>query len=166
MHRLLTAATGTALAATMMAMPALAAKKVPYWASINVGEAMMRAGPGRNFPAEWLYKRRGLPVKVVQIYVDKRAHAEWRKVQDPDGAEGWMQANLLSETRTGLVTGDIRPLREKPDAQAAVVWRAEPGVVGKVTQCTGGWCNLDVGGKKGFVEVAHLFGVAADETLP
>lgn len=162
MHRVLTAA----LAATIVATPALAAKKVPYWASLNVGEAMMRTGPGRNFPAEWLYKRRGLPVKVVKTYTDVRAHAEWRRVQDPDGAEGWMQASLLSDQRTALVTGDVRPLRDKPDAQAAVLWRAEPGVVGKVTQCASGWCNLDVGGKKGFIEIGHLFGVASDEILP
>ena len=163
MHRVLT---GMVLAATMVAAPAFAAKKVPYWASINVGEAMMRTGPGRNFPAEWLYKRRGLPVKVVKTYTDERAHAEWRRVQDPDGAEGWMQANLLSDQRTALVIGDVRPLREKPDTASAIVWRAEPGVVGKVTQCGGGSCNLDVGGKKGFIEIGHLFGVAADETLP
>ncbi|MEP6785275.1 MAG: SH3 domain-containing protein [Sphingomonadales bacterium] len=124
----------------------------------------MRTGPGRNFPAEWLYKRRGLPVKVVKTYTV--AHAEWRRVQDPDGAEGWMQANLLSDQRTGLVTGDVRPLHEKPNAASPVVWRAEPGVVGKVMQCANGWCNLDVGGKKGFIEIANLFGVAADETLP
>jgi len=146
------------------ATPALAAKKVPYWASLSAGEVMMRTGPGRNFPAEWLYKRRGLPVKVVKVY--KAEHAEWRRIQDPDGAEGWVQANLLSDRRTALVVGDVRPLREKPSADAPVVWRAEPGVVGSVSQCAKGWCLFDARGRAGFVEITQLFGVAADEALP
>lgn len=141
-----------------------AARKLPYWASLNATEVMMRTGPGRNFPAEWLYKRKGLPVKVVKTY--KAQHAEWRRIQDPDGAEGWVQANLLTDARSALVTGDVRPLREKPGAGAAIVWRAEPGVVGKLSQCGGGWCLLDVRGRAGYIEVAHLFGVGADEKLP
>ncbi len=146
------------------ATPAEAARKTPYWASLSASEVMMRKGPGRNFPADWLYRRRGLPVKVVKTYAV--AHSEWRRIQDPDGTEGWVQANLLSDQRTGLVIGDVRPMRVKPDAAAAVVWKAEPGVVGKIGKCGGGWCNFDVGGRAGFIEVGYLFGVTADEKLP
>ena len=157
----------TVLVAVMLltySLPALAARKLPYWASLDAGEVMMRKGPGRNFPADWLYRRKGLPVKVVKAY--KAEHAEWRRIQDPDGAEGWVQANLLSEKRSALVIGDVRPLREKPAAEAPIVWRAEPGVVGSVSQCANGWCHLDVRGKAGFIETTQLFGVAADEQLP
>jgi len=144
--------------------PALAARKMPYWASLDAGEVMMRKGPGRNFPADWLYRRKGLPVKVVKAY--KAEHAEWRRIQDPDGAEGWVQANLLSDKRSALVIGDVRPLREKPAAGSPIVWRAEPGVVGSVRQCANGWCHLDVQGRAGFIQTTQLFGVAADEQLP
>ena len=146
------------------ATPAMAAKKLPYWASLNAGEVMMRKGPGRNFPADWLYKRKGLPVKVVKAY--KAEHAEWRRIQDPDGAEGWVQANLLSDKRSALIVGDVRPLRDKPAADAAIVWRAEPGVVGTISQCAKGWCLFDARGRAGYIEIAQLFGVAADEKLP
>jgi SH3-like domain-containing protein len=152
------------LAMLAVAVPATAARKTPYWASLNAGEVMMRKGPGRNFPADWLYKRSGLPVKVIKTYSVQRS--EWRRIQDPDGTEGWVQANLLTDQRTALVTGDVRPLREKPVASAAIVWRAEPGVVGKVSQCTKGWCLFDARGRAGYVEVAHLFGVGTDEELP
>jgi SH3-like domain-containing protein len=160
--RILMALVASALMAG--ATPALAAKKMPYWASLNAGEVMMRKGPGRNFPADWLYKRKGLPVKVVKAY--KAEHAEWRRIQDPDGAEGWVQANLLSEKRSALVVGDVRPLRDKPSPGAAIVWRAEPGVVGNISQCAKGWCLFDARGRAGYIEVSQLFGVAADETLP
>jgi len=147
-----------------VATPTLAAKKMPYWASLNAGEVMMRKGPGRNFPADWLYKRKGLPVKVVKAY--KAEHAEWRRIQDPDGAEGWVQANLLTEKRSALIVGDVRPLRQKPAPDSPIVWRAEPGVVGSISQCANGWCLFDAKGRVGYVEISQLFGVAADEKLP
>ena len=140
------------VAIVVMITPAAAQKKVPYWASVSAGEAKMRTGPGRQFPASWVYKRANLPVRVVESYPN------WRKVEDPDGTRGWMQANLLSDTRTAIVRGEIRPLRETPNGAAKIIWRAEPGVVGKLTDCNKGWCKLDVNGRMGFVETAHIWG--------
>ena len=136
------------------------AKKTPYYASISAGRARMRSGPGRTYPASWLYVRADLPVKVVAVF------KEWRRVEDPGGTQGWMLAALLSETRTGYVQGAVVDLRERPGPGARVVWRAEPGVVGKLSQCNAGWCRLDVHGQAGFVETARLWGVEAGETLP
>src|SRR5690348_4082292 len=48
-------------------------RQPPYYASIVPGEALMRSGPGRNYPGTWLYKRPDLPIKVVELYED------WRK---------------------------------------------------------------------------------------
>lgn len=131
----------------------------PYWASISAGQAHMRTGPGRNFPISWLYRREGLPVRVVEIYQN------WRKVEDPDGIQGWMLVNLLSADRTAMVVGDIRPLREEPRAGARIRYRAEPGVVGRIRSCRSGWCEFDVRGRTGFVEISHLYGVAEDERV-
>jgi SH3-like domain-containing protein len=135
--------------------------KPPYWASISAGKARMRTGPARTYPASWLYQRADLPVRVTAVF------KEWRKVRDPDGTEGWMLGNLISSTRTGIVRGtEPVPLRDRPTTTAKLVWRAAPGVVGRLTQCGGGWCRLDVKGQAGFVEVGALWGVEADERLP
>jgi SH3-like domain-containing protein len=138
----------------LLSLPTLAVaeNKPPYWASISAGQARMRTGPGRQFPVVWMYQRAGLPVKVVATY------PSWRKVEDPDGTQGWMQANLISDKRTAIVTGEIRPMRDEPSPAGKIVWRAEPGVVGKITDCAQGWCKFDVGGKLGYIETAHLWG--------
>jgi SH3-like domain-containing protein len=137
-----------------VAIPAQANTKPPYWASISASEARMRTGPGRQFPASWLYQRAQLPVKVIGTYPN------WRKIEDPDGTQGWMQANLISTERTGLVIGEIRSLRDKPNISGKVIFRVEPGVVGKLSDCGRGWCRLDVKGRMGYIEMAHLWGVA------
>lgn len=120
----------------------------------------MRTGPGREFPASWLYQRADLPVRVIETYPN------WRKIEDPDGTKGWVQANLLSNNRTALVLGDVRELRASADAAAPVVWRAEPGVVGRISQCARGWCLFDAKGRAGYIQTAHIWGTATDERLP
>jgi SH3-like domain-containing protein len=68
----------------------------------------------------------------------------WRQVQDPDGETGWMLVNLLSDTRTGIVKGsENRPLHEAPNAGSRVMYMAQPGVVGRLTSCSGDWCEFE-----------------------
>jgi SH3-like domain-containing protein len=151
------------IASIAIAAPLAAAEqqKPPYWASISAGEAKMRTGPDRTYPATWLYRRAGLPVKVIAT------HKEWRQVEDPDGAQGWMQASLLSAARTAMVRGQQpAPMLEAPQPGAKLRFRAAPGVVGKVSKCGDGWCQLDVKGRAGFVQVSGLWGVEPTETLP
>lgn len=141
--------------------PAAAQKerKTPYWASIAASEALMRTGPGRNYPATWLYRRSDLPIKVLEVYPN------WRKVQDPDGATGWMLVNLLSDTRTGIVRGERRPLHDAPSESARIVFHAEPGVVGRLSRCSGDWCQFDAGGRRGFIRTDHIWGTSPGETV-
>lgn len=155
---------GAAIAIGLTALAAATAawaqtRQPPYYASIGAGEARMRTGPGRNFPISWLYVRAELPLRVVETY------PSWRKVVDPDGTTGWMQANLLSDTRTAVITDGIQPLRERPEPGARILWRAEKGVIGRLSRCGGGWCRFDVRGRAGFVEVAHLWGVDPNESV-
>lgn len=150
-------ALGCALPAASGAQPA---RKTPYWASISAGEAMMRTGPGRNYPAVWLYKRADLPIKVIETY------PSWRKIQDPDGTTGWMLVNLLSDTRTAIVTGEEpRPMHEKPSEDARIRFRAEPGVVGRISNCDGSWCRFDVKGRAGFIREDHIWGTDGKEIV-
>lgn len=135
-------------------------REPPYWASINADEALMRSGPGKQFPGQWLYRRPGLPVRVVGVFQN------WRRVQDPDGAVGWMDQVLLTAERTAMIRpGEPRPLRTEPSADAPVRYLAEPGVVGRVGDCGEGWCRLEIGGRGGHIRASELWGVEPGEEL-
>ena len=107
----------------LLAAPAAAQdKQPPYWASIASGQAMTRTGPGKNYPGVWLYQRRDLPVRVVKKYEN------WRLIQDPDGAQGWMLVTLLSDRRTAIVKpGEPRPVRADPNDSAKVRYTRRAG---------------------------------------
>ena len=145
---------------SLSAASAQSRRETPYWASIASGQAMLRTGPGRRYPATWTYVRADLPIRVVEIY------RNWRRVQDPDGTTGWMLVSLLSDTRTAIVRGESpRPMHEQPDEVSAIRFRAAPGVVGRISRCGGGWCRLDVQGRSGFIRTDHIWGVGANETI-
>lgn len=128
-------------------------QKTPYWVSLDEAEARMRTGPSTEFPVKWVYKRQNLPLKVVAV------HSVWRKVEDPDGDQGWMHVRLLSPKRSAVVIGSgLGTLREAPEATARISWRVEPGVVGRIEECDKGWCRFDNAGRFGYIETDRLWG--------
>ena len=149
------------IALLLVAAPATAQDKVPpYWASIASGEAMIRTGPGRNYPGTWLYKRRDLPVRVLKIY------QSWRLIEDPEGVRGWMLVTLLSDRRTALVKpGEPRAIHEKRDRASRVAYLAEPGVVGRIEDCDGAWCRFAVGKRSGWIGQSEVYGLSNAETI-
>jgi SH3-like domain-containing protein len=144
---------GTAVVAALAIGPAAAqSDDLPYWASIAVDEARMRKGPSPDVPVIWEYRRRDLPVRVVA------RHETWRKVEDPGGTTGWMAARLLSRTRTAIVTSPTAAMRAEASGNAEVAFRAEAGVVGRITDCANGWCLFDVRGRRGWIAVGDIWG--------
>jgi SH3-like domain-containing protein len=152
-----------AVAALLIVVAAPAAaqdRPPPYWASIASGQAMTRTGPGKNYPGEWLYQRRDLPVRVVKKY------EHWRLIQDPDGAQGWMLVTLLSDRRTAIVKpGAPRPVRVGPYDGARTQYLAEHGVVGRISKCTDGWCRIEIDRRAGYVRASDIWGVSDGEVV-
>jgi SH3-like domain-containing protein len=149
-----------ALLVGLLAMAPLAAqeRELPYWASLRYDEVRMRVGPSAEYPVEWVYKRKGLPVKVVRV------REGWRLVEDSEGEQGWIAASQLDPARGGMVVGTgLAEVRASADAAAPIKWRAQPGVVARLKACGVGWCEVDIGGRKGWISAARLWG---SDSLP
>ena len=126
---------------------------LPRFVSLAAGEANLRTGPGRRYPILWVYVRRRLPVEITAEY------GQWRRIRDAEGTRGWVHSSLLSGARTALIVGQTRTLFADPDPQSRAVLRAEAGVIGALEKCRQGWCRLKVGGKRGWLQADHLWGV-------
>ena len=150
-----------AAVALSLAVPAVAQdKQPPYWASIASGQAMTRAGPGKNYPGVWLYQRRDLPIRVVKKYEN------WRMIEDPEGTRGWMLVSLLSDRRTAVVKpGEPRPIHASADGASRVRYNAEQGVVGRIEKCRDGWCHIAIGKREGYIRTSDIWGVSDGEVV-
>ena len=150
---------GLALTLGAVAKPAGAAfepRPVPYWASLKANEVYMRVGPGEDYRINWIYHRQHLPLKVLRIMQN------WRLVEDPEGARGWIMVNMLVIGHDGYVTGkDNVEMHEVADGNSRLLWRLEPGVLGKLGDCNAGWCKFTVDGRAGYVRQDALWGATA-----
>jgi len=144
-------------ASTMLVAPARAQEReVPYWATLRYDEVRMRVGPSEEYPIEWVYKRKGLPVKVVRV------REGWRLVEDSQGDRGWIARSQLDPERGVLVQGSgLADVRAEARAGSALRWRAQPGVVGQLKGCKADWCEVDIAGRKGWIARSRLWGVEA-----
>jgi SH3-like domain-containing protein len=162
---LLTAGALLLASATAMAAPRVGTDSrlpVPRYESIATAEAWGRRGPGKDHRIEWVYRTRGLPVRVIE------ESGPWRRVKDPAGDEVWIHASRLSPNRTVFVAGEADPgiaLRDAPRAEGHVVAWLKKGVVGALTECVGGWRKLTVDGETGWVAAEGLW-AGEDCTLP
>lgn len=128
-----------------------------HYVSLRSGEVNMRVGPGTRYSINWVYKREGLPVLILQEF------DQWREIQDADGTHGWVHKQMLQGKRMGLVVDGIGVLRRTPEEHGGPVLRVEAGVTGRLLECERDWCRMQISGRKGWVEKSHLWGVYSKE---
>ena len=137
--------------------------KIPRFVSMRLGEVNLRVGPGQRYPIAWVFKKKDMPVEIIEEF------DTWRKIRDWEGTEGWVNHAALSGKRSVIVTGEIRALRGSPDPQSNPVARVEPGVVGKLLECPAespGWCRIEADDVRGWIRRTEFWGVYPQENYP
>ena len=136
-------------------------EKLPRFASLRFDDVNLRVGPGTNYPIDWVYKRRNLPVEIVFELGD------WRQIRDQDNVTGWVKTLSLWKRRNVVVRGAELTLRAKPDDASDPVAVLKPGVIAHVRNCPGGnpWCEVEIDAYRGWLRRAQVYGVYADEAI-
>ena len=133
---------------------------IPRYVTLKGSEGNARRGPGLTHRIDWVFTREGMPLKITAEY------EHWRRVEDVDGAGGWIHYTLLSGVRSVLVTQDMAQAFDGPDDTSEVAYQSELGVIGKLLQCVPDWCRIAVDGEKGWVKKTALWGVDKAEIYP
>jgi len=133
--------------------------EIPRFVTLKTNTVNMRAGPGREYPILWEYKRRGLPLKVIAEF------DTWRKVTDHEGTTGWMHVSTLSIKRIALVRDTTARIHDNPENQAQVLAVAERGVLLEIEQCQPQWCRISARNVKGWIVRPSIWGVLDNEIL-
>jgi SH3-like domain-containing protein len=127
--------------------PALAVEKnedglpLPRFASTRSAPINVRVGPGQKYEIAWIFNRPGTPVEIIAEF------DIWREVRDFDGSEGWIQQNLLSGSRAGLVApwkqGADVPLFASASSDSRIRAYLGSGFRVDIRRCDGSWCQVD-----------------------
>ena len=132
---------------------------LPRYVSLKTNEGNARRGPGLTHRIDWVFTRAGMPLRVTAEYEN------WRRIEDAEGAGGWVHYTMLSGSRSVIVTQDMVNVLETPDDAASVAFQAEAGVVGRVQECTADWCRIGVDGNRGWLRKSALWGVEPGEVV-
>jgi SH3-like domain-containing protein len=129
---------------------------VPRYVSLKRGVVYGRKGPGKDYPAVFIYHALGLPVQVVAETQD------WRRVCDPDGGAAWVHRSMVDGRRTVMALGaEPIPLRRDARAQAPVTGLLNARALASLSRCQDSWCKVRVGGVTGWVGAGQVWGVAS-----
>jgi SH3-like domain-containing protein len=132
---------------------------LPRFVSLKASEGNARRGPGTAHRIDWVFARRDMPLRVTA------EHEHWRRVEDRDGAGGWVHYALLSGVRTALIESDLTALHARPDPGTPVMAYLEAGVVARLIACADGWCRLNAHGIRGWAPQSAIWGVLPDEVF-
>lgn len=130
---------------------------VPRFVSLKAKEGNVRRGPSLENRIDWIFTRKGMPLRVVAEY------GHWRRVEDREGQGGWMHYAMLSGERTVIILNDMTPLRSAPQENAAPRAYAEAEVIADLRECTIDWCRVEVPGADGWLRKTAIWGVKPDE---
>lgn len=141
---------------------------LPRFVSLKSDRVNLRAGPGTDYPASWVFRRAGLPLEVTKEF------ESWRQVRDADGTSGWVLQSFLSGRRTALVLPwDVKsdvalpqvPIMKSDSSSSRTVAIVEAGVIANVHECDSVWCHVTVDTYRGYIEQKKLWGVYDGETI-
>ncbi len=128
--------------------------------SLKRDKVNLRSGPSEDYPIQWVFVRKNLPVEILASF------DIWRKVRDSEGTQGWVNQQMLSERRSVLIMGAVRSLLHDPRPDGEITARLEPGVVAALSKCDAAWCQIRAGGYDGWVPRDALWGLEPEELIP
>jgi SH3-like domain-containing protein len=132
---------------------------IPRFVSLKYSEVRARRGPSESHRIDWLYQRRGLPMRVTAEF------EHWRRVEDAQGEGGWIHYSQLSGTRTVQVMQDRLPLLSRPVQGSNEVAVLEAEVIAHIMECGLDWCRLSIDGIRGWAPRSALWGLLPGEVL-
>jgi SH3-like domain-containing protein len=69
-------------------------------ASLRSSRVNLHVGPGKQYPVEWVFVCKNLPVQIISDF------GQWRRIKTVDNTTGWVHKSLLSNKKTLITVND------------------------------------------------------------
>ena len=149
-------------------------KNSSYWASLKYNKTYLRTGPSKDNKVIWVYKRKGLPLKII------RKKNEWNEVLFPSGQKGWINSSQISKKRNIIIQNnksfsEMALSKQKKisitDKNSKTIAYVQEGVIATFHNCENDLCKIELKVKKekyffknsyklsGYIKKEYLWGV-------
>ncbi len=123
-----------------------------YYLTLRGDKVNLRRGPSLEHPIKLIYKKKFLPVLVI----DKSYN--FRKIIDHENNSGWIHVSQLSKKKAALNNEDKSVIFKKPSEYSKPLALLEKGRLCLVKKCKNNWCKIKTGKYTGWIKKKKLKG--------
>ncbi len=120
--------------------------------SLKNSQVNLRQGPSFKYPIKLIYKKKYLPV----IIVDKSE--TWRKIKDIQNNYGWIHISQLSKRKSGINIKNNSIIYKRPTIYSKPIVKLELGRLVLIEKCKKDWCKIKTGNYIGWIFKNLLWG--------
>ena len=122
-----------------------------YFLMLKNNKVNVRYGPDLNSPIKYIYKKKFLPVKVI----DKKEN--FRRIIDFKNNSGWIHTSQLSKIKSFILLED-KTLFSKPTKYSKPILIISKGRLLLVKKCKVTWCKVKTKKYIGWLEAKNVWG--------
>tara|TARA_B100000524_G_C23576253_1_gene343682 strand:+ start:421 stop:864 length:444 start_codon:yes stop_codon:yes gene_type:complete len=119
--------------------------------SLKKNKVNVRYGPGFDYEVKYIYRKKNLPVKVI----DKKEN--FRKITDFKKNSGWIHISQLKKSKSFIIVKD-EILFNKPSLFSKPIARIKKGRLLTYKKCKKNWCNVKTSIYNGWVKAEDVWG--------
>ena len=111
----------------------------------------VRYGPSFDYPIKYIYRKKYLPIKVI----DKKEN--FRRIIDHKKNSGWIHISQLKQSKS-FITVSHKIIFKKPTKFSKPLAKLDTGRLLLVKKCERSWCYVETGVFKGWIENESVWG--------
>ena len=123
-----------------------------YFLTLKYNKVKVRQGPSFEYPVKFIYKKKYLPVKIID------SKDNFRKIIDLKNNDGWIHVSQLTKKKSAINISNLSVLYKKSTIYSKPIARLEVGRLVLIKKCKEKWCKITSGGFKGWVFESSLWG--------
>ena len=120
--------------------------------TLKKNEVNLRQGPSFEYPIKLTYKKKYLPVIVLN------KSETWRNIKDFENNSGWIHISQLSKKKSAINILDNSMLYKKPTIYSKPIAKLEIGRLVLIKKCKLKWCKISSGNFSGWIYKNSLWG--------
>tara|TARA_Y100000741_G_scaffold360008_1_gene341562 strand:- start:89 stop:562 length:474 start_codon:yes stop_codon:yes gene_type:complete len=112
----------------------------------------LRQGPSFDYPIKLIYKKKYLPVIILEKY------DTWRKIKDFENNSGWIHISQLSKKKSAINIKNESVIYKKSTIYSEPIAKVEVGRLLLIKKCKMNWCKITSGNFEGWILKNYLWG--------
>jgi len=139
------------LCITFLFTSILSSNEKNYFLILKNAKVYVRYGPGFDYPIKYVYKKKNLPIKII----DKKEN--FRRIIDFKKNSGWIHISQLKKGKSFILLED-QLLFSKPTKYSKPILKIAKGRLLLIKKCKKKWCKVKTEKYIGWIKAINVWG--------